>query len=118
VQRHWHALPLMLALLCLSACGSTAASAGISGLAEARGGSLLEIRSDPHALLIVKANSGLQAGAIVATAKADSGGRFRVSLPPGGYLIYGRDLPSRAVSVTVAAGHYSQAAVVTDLLLD
>lgn len=98
--------------------GSTVTPAGISGMAEASGGGLVDIRSDPYAFLVVKSNAGQRTGVVVATVKADAGGLFRLSLPPGRYLIYGRDLPSRAVSVTVWAGRYSQAAVVTDLLLD
>ena len=120
MQRHCYVLPLILAVLSLSACGSpTPRDSGIAGMAQASGGGnevTLKLAPDSYARIVVKAESGPAAGTVVAKVRADAGGLFRVSLPPGRYLVYGRTFPPGAVHVTVTAGHYADAAVLTVLL--
>lgn len=48
----------------------------------------------------ISVHKGDQSGRIVATARPDASGRFRVELPPGTYtLTWGARLPARTVSV-------------------
>lgn len=99
---------------------ATGRASGIVGWAMAISKNPLSSYADsaPNARILVKARSGPKAGIVLAQAKADAKGRFRVSLAPGSYLVYGPDQSVRAASVTVTAGHFTKVQVVTNTMSD
>jgi hypothetical protein len=132
---------LLLATLALASCGGAARprpvasanpSSGVYGIAVTMPWGALPAPAPPpsplpggfglsgmvpagDSTICVKAFSGAHAGDVVARVKADSLGIFRVTLPPGSYVVYGRPYPGGGKTVVVKAGSYARVIVVAFL---
>ena len=119
-------LCVMVVVATLAACGSSESDSGVLGLAIHRpehaatfsasplpielGWTTGDILPDPHATVLVK-DSG---GKTVARVATDGQGVFRLSLPPGDYLVVGKGLPAFFGTQTpVHTGEFSRIMVRT-----
>ena len=125
---------VLAALPALAACGgaatthpnaSASATSGISGImllwpgggtsSDASPsplpggfGSAQGFKPWPHALVVVKADGGSDAGQVVGRLRSDDQGIFRIALSPGRYLLTGKGFGWQRKRVTVRAGGYAR----------
>jgi len=135
VKRRLVGLALLLAgMFALAACGGTASqhtstssspTSGVYGIALKNpvtasptpsplpgGFGEAEGVPCPHAAILIRSTGGHDAGGLVTRVRADAQGIFRVSLPPGRYLAYGRGLRYTGSRFTVRPGVFTRVLVV------
>ena len=68
------------------------------------GGLLFPNNPIPHAVVMVRADSGMAAGKVIAELRASDHGDFKKALPPGRYCVWAKGCPQMATPIEVESG--------------